>query len=645
MLSDFVGGYLYHVGLALALTAFIYAVGAGGLRLCLWPRRAQAVDLVWFGFPVGVTLTGLLCFAALAGGVWRWVAALAAIVLLGLAMTATRDAASVRRLIFRAILLGLPAVLLLALVDGFLMRGPSDKLGWSGYGDIAWYVGRMFNFHHQLIPPFEFLLEGQRYPYAPHGPTMIGAVLLDVPGFNPFLFIAVTTPTVFSVTMIAALVADAETRGVPPRDATVIAALILAGSFIYPSWLVESLPVAYAMPMLFAVRRFLAPWPYAPWSLLAIGILVAASSFLTKVFLITFVVGGLGAALLTLGAQRLDRRQFAALLSIGAVSLIAYIAWMLWVFGWAVSGYELGEIPVIGHLRRIGEPDAAVVPLAGFALRDAGMLLLLVLALRAERSWRTVLIAGGMLQFWIIPGGSGVASTGAIVLIALAIVEDPRWRRDLFSLALPAAMLLVGASLMRERVAVLVFGSTIPIMALSWVAAMRGGGPPPWHRWILAGQAAAGGVVLAVLAALALEVGVLRTAVTRLPHVLTPEAVDIWRQVRARTPPDALVFTDQTGELISLSAGWNSLAASGGRQLYIAGWYHTTWRHRPELRAERYAVNDAVLDGRQSPRSVPLSRAYGSYWAVVDRQRPVPDGFTQAYENASFRLLRIDRAP
>lgn len=645
MLSDFVGGYLYHVGLALALTAFIYAIGAGGLRLCLWPRRAQPADVVWFGFPVGVTLTGLLCFAALAGDAWRWAAVLATVVLLGLAATATRDFASIRRWTVRAVLVGLPAVLLLALIDGFLMRGPSDKLGWSGYGDIAWYVGRMFNFRHQLVPPFEFLLEGQRYPYAPHGPTMIGAVLLDVPGFNPFLFIAVTTPTLYSLTMIAALVADADSRDVPPRDVTLVAALILAGGLIYPSWLVESLPIAYAMPMLFAARRFLSPWPYAPWSLLVVGLLVAASSFLTKVFLITFVVGAVGAALLTLGMERLDRRQFIALLAIAAASLVAYVAWMLSVYGWAVSGYELGEIPVIGHLLRMRDAEAALVPLAGFAMRDAGMILLLLLAVRAERSWRTALIAGGMLQFWIIPGGSGVASTGATMLVALAVVEQPRWRRDLLTLALPGALLLAISSMMRERSSIMVFGATIPVMVLIWVAALRGSGPPSWHRGILAGQAAAGGLVLAVLAALAMEVGVLATAVSRQPHVLTPDAVDIWRQVRARTPPDALVFTDQTGEQISLSAGWNSLAASGGRQLYIAGWYHTTWRHRPELRAERYALNDAVLDGRRAPGTVPLSRGYGSYWAVVDRQRPVPDGFAQAYENGSFRLLRVDRAP
>lgn len=643
MLKDFALGYLYHVTLGVALAALIFALGVGGLRLCLWPRRAERADLLVLGLPVGIALLGPVCFLMLAGGVASWLGAALLLGLLIAAATWRGDAMAALGGIGRPLLVGAPAIALLALVNGFLMRGPSEKLGWSGYGDIAWFVGRMFNFLHQLIPPYEFLVEGERYPYAPHGPTMVGALLVDVPGFNPFLMISVTTPTFMGLAAIALLASGVATRGAIPTLAALAGAALFAGAFIYPSWLVESLPVAYSVPAVFAAARLIGPWPHRAWSLLAIGLLVGLSTFLTKVLLASFVIGALGFALIRVGRERLTPPQFTWLIATLAVVTAAYVAAMLWTWGWTISEYRYGSFPVLSHLRGVLADPGLSVPELGTATRDLALVLLLIAALRAERSMLTLLIAGGIVQYWISATFSAISSSASVMLVAQAVLTDPRWRRDLLTLLLPAAALLMVASLLRERFAVLIFGSMLAVMVLIWGSALLGRIDTLARRTLLLGQAACTVAWLGILGALAVEVGPLAAAVARQPHVLLPEAVDIWRQVRTRTPADALIFTDQTGEEISLSGGWNSLAASGGRQLYIAGWYHTRWRQWPEARAERYAINSAVLAGQVGPRAVTLSRAYGSYWAVVEQARPTPPGFTPVYANARYRLLRIDR--
>jgi hypothetical protein len=48
---------------------------------------------------------------------------------------------------------------------------------------------------------------------------------------------------------------------------------------------------------------------------------------------------------------------------------------------------------------------------------------------------------------------------------------------------------------------------------------------------------------------------------------LTPAMRDIWRAVRHRTPPTALIFTDQTGDDSRLDGGWNTYAMLGERQV------------------------------------------------------------------------------
>jgi hypothetical protein len=123
---------------------------------------------------------------------------------------------------------------------------------------------------------------------------------------------------------------------------------------------------------------------------------------------------------------------------------------------------------------------------------------------------------------------------------------------------------------------------------------------------------------------------------------LTPEVRDVWRAVRELTPANALIFTDQTGDLPFLLEGWNLYAISGQRQLFLSSSYTT-----PELRTDSaarravLATNAAVLNGSLSPSAVPTRRRYDSFFAVVSNSHRVPRDWTRLYENGAYSLYRL----
>ena len=127
------------------------------------------------------------------------------------------------------------------------------------------------------------------------------------------------------------------------------------------------------------------------------------------------------------------------------------------------------------------------------------------------------------------------------------------------------------------------------------------------------------------------------------PYGVPVEARDIWTAVRERTPPRALIFTDQTGtDPFPQLGGWNTYATTGQRQIYLAGWYQS-----PELRqsrqflAERLKLNEAILSGQMQPASLHVRRGpYSAYFAVVSRERPMPPAWQKAYENHAYTLYR-----
>jgi hypothetical protein len=125
------------------------------------------------------------------------------------------------------------------------------------------------------------------------------------------------------------------------------------------------------------------------------------------------------------------------------------------------------------------------------------------------------------------------------------------------------------------------------------------------------------------------------------PITLTGANYALWRHVADTVPEDALVFTSQTGPLITGTQGWNYYPGIAGRQLYLAGWSNSPLRVNPARRARRLRLNQDVISGRVSPTLLPLSRRYGSYYAALLQGDRAPPSFRRIYENERFVLYVI----
>src|SRR5262249_5299217 len=149
--------------------------------------------------------------------------------------------------------------------------------------------------------------------------------------------------------------------------------------------------------------------------------------------------------------------------------------------------------------------------------------------------------------------------------------------------------------------------------ALPWLAVMitvgvlAAAGPGRPRSVILAAGAglAFTAVLLAAVATGRLDIDAGYGAVQ--PGVLTPAVREVWARVRAIVPRDALVFTDMVAgpDDVSLTGGWNTYAASGQRQLWIANWVQSeTLRLDPSRVTPRLDTNRAVLEGRLDPATL-----------------------------------------
>jgi hypothetical protein len=124
--------------------------------------------------------------------------------------------------------------------------------------------------------------------------------------------------------------------------------------------------------------------------------------------------------------------------------------------------------------------------------------------------------------------------------------------------------------------------------------------------------------------------------------VLTPSVRQIWLAVKELTPPDALIFTDQTGIEATLLGSWNTYAFIGARQIFVSNLYmNATTRLDRKLSLDILRENEAILAGRLLPAQLALRGRYSSYYAVLSLGRPVPSEWFRVFENDRYVLYRI----
>jgi hypothetical protein len=124
---------------------------------------------------------------------------------------------------------------------------------------------------------------------------------------------------------------------------------------------------------------------------------------------------------------------------------------------------------------------------------------------------------------------------------------------------------------------------------------------------------------------------------------LTPQVREIWQAVRERVPPNALVFTDETGRDHRLLGGWNTYVLHGQRQVFISSWFQSLkLQANPAERDARLQMNDDVLSGQLDPTRAKTSRPYSSFFAVVSVGRHLPPRWHRIYANRDHVLYQWD---
>jgi hypothetical protein len=581
-----------HAALGVALAAGVWSIGLGVV-----PRGREPI-----AYPFGLVLSVAAATLALLSG---WLLPLSlALVLPPLVRGARRLPAATLRAAVPAAALGTAL--------GFVNHGPTESVDSSAYGDMLFYAAKVVSAGESLVPFRDLLVAGERQVWVESGWMLVGGALDGLPGVDPILFQAVTAPAFFLAALATGF--GFVRRAGPALDELV--ALLAVGAIAYPTWLTESPPVALAAPLAFSL--------YGVWRdplplrlLLAVGSACAVSFFLTKVLgLLPLTIVG------AVAIVRDHRRVAPALLGGAAAAAAAAVALFAADSAWLADVLEAKFLPADAARGLRRQLDVRDTQAASTGVLMVGELLLAA-ALARQRAWTLVAVLGvAIAGGWLLGGHCFDIVLGLAVLLAAVLVLD-RGVRDPLLLAAAALALGVGAWF-RDIAGV---GSTLLPLALIFSAVLLALAPRPR--------------AIAVVAAAAAVVAGLVVFPADRPTTLTSADHDAWSEMRATVPPDGLVFTSETGPVVTGDQGWNYYPGVWARQLYIAGWSNSPLLVDDDERRRRLARNRSVLKGRLDPRSLELDREYSSYYAVVDSSSRVPASFARLYGNRELTLYAI----
>jgi hypothetical protein len=505
----------------------------------------------------------------------------------------------------------LPAVAL-GTALGLVNHGPTDRVDSSAYGDMLFYAAKVVSAEQSIFPFRDLLVAGERQVYVESAWMFVGGALESIPGVDPILLQAATAPAFF---LTALAIGFALLRAPAARSAALVALLAVA-TIAYPTWLTESPPVAVAAPLafaLYAIWRDRLPLPL----LLTVGAAVGGSFFLTKALgLVPLTIVG-GVAIV-----RDHRRLAPALLAAAAVAGVAVVALFAADSAWLADVLEPKFLPVDAARGLRRQLDVRDTQTAATSVLIVGQLLLAAVLAR-QRAWTllavlTAAIGGG----WLVGGHGFDVVLGIAVLLAACLLVERGVKEPWLVGA--AAVALASAAWFRDISGVA--STLLPIALIVAGVLLALVRRPP--------LAIAAGV--AALIAIGLVVFPTDRATT-----LTSADRAAWEQMHDAVPPDGLVFTSETGPVVTGDQGWNYYPGIWGRQLYLAGWSNSPLLVDDEERARRLELNRRALAGLLDPRELELDRVYSSYYAVVDRGRRVPSGSELLYRNGELALYEL----
>jgi hypothetical protein len=509
----------------------------------------------------------------------------------------------------------LPGAVGLGFALGYAFHPPTQQLDSSAFGDYVWYAVRLLSAAKSIAPIRDYSVDGMHLTYLEGAPTFVGAALSPLPGFDAFVF--------GSATLMACLVSSlAIGFSVVLRSGNVQWPLVvLAVSCIaYPSWITESAPVAFALPLTFSI--------YALWrdgatrtEWLVLLPLLAFDFLLTKgVGLIPLVVVMPFALIRHHGLHVRRALPYAAVAAgVAALAIGVFAA----TSGWFVHILTLKFLPADAVRGLHSEFDVRSAENLTPALRIVGEALLLAALIRARATAFAAGCAAAIAATWFVGGhGFDIMFGTTVLLSVLFFAEDIEAYERARPLVLGAAAVLFLSAWFRDVAGVRTGAVLVALFGLALFAALG-----------RSRAAAVGAAALFLVSPLLIR---------QPPTTLGPPDHDIWQRVAEVVPDDGLVFTSLTGPQKTSDEGYNYYPAVARRQLYVAGWANSRLLVDSPARLRRLAENESVLAGARTPDRVPISTRYRSFFAVTRRGETAPPSFRRLYANDRYVLYRIE---
>ncbi len=610
------------------------------------------------GYPcgvVGATLSALLLSSSPA-----WLRVTGARLLLAAVLSLLSNRVEVRSAVREAlvpVLAALPFTFGFAALQGILHHGPTAELAASPPGDVIFYVAQLYTYYASPFPAPHVDLMSEGFSYNPligSAASLIGASLSCLPGFDPFLFYAVSGPSFYLVSpcigcslLHKTMIGTVQDEGVSRWECALLVPLLLLAVPVYPSWTIESVTVCYAVPLSFAAFALNVDERMSVAEIVTVVVLILVATAFTKVFaVIPCAVVGLVVLVQRLG-RRLQRLLWLVLV-VAALLGAAFVAYMLHEYSYILAMFQPEFLPVQALRRVLGFADGIGAQDAISPVEVTGQGLLILSAWRGRHRGVMLALAVGGLAYWIWHSFAYIAYGVGLAMMAGAMCSDPTylWRQR--HLVAAGAVLLPLRVWWAEGHVVGLFGGTISLLLMA-VSLL------PLATRLLRRETkvaetlarvtrvlSASVLVGAVLVMVALAWGVVGRGIAQ-DGALTPSDYDIWNEVKRRTPNDALLFSDWTGYSIDVKHGWNYYAAVSERQLYLGGWYGGRLRTDPGELQRRLQWNEDVLQGVTAPQAIPVSGRYSSYFAVVERARRMPATFTPVYANDKYTLYKVEK--
>lgn len=654
---------------------FMGTITAGLAVLSLAPQRWSLIPTDYFILSpmIGLLLWLIVCLAVrlLGGGSYLILGLIFSIAALRLPqILRLRDARNrmssvlAVRLRWKTLLLIYALNVALSAHLGLLWRLPSENIrGTVDLGDLAYLTGAFHSLKISLYPWMSYSVEGEYFHPFNQLQNFLALGFDSIPGFEISLFLTTSVSLFFclsTVFVIANMYRYRIAVGSAPLDAatTCTIILLLCTAIRYPSWLVETPPVAFAVPLALSIVYLIDRGKErVGFYYLAIPAAVIAFA-LSKVTIIT-VFGLYGFSMLSVRTWSDRSRAGLIALVIGSAMIAAFSALLLMLF-WhkfisfaTVNDFGPPSLQTFHYYllkgTRLLKAIRKTTPAFTF---DLGLLLLVLGVWRLRSYSLFIAILGGTLLYYSYSYLFYPTAAAAFILtlgwlLLCATQQAAIHRRAMIYFAVSGALVLC-SYFMRDPggwLLVLIWTSTFggSLVLLLYGETTSASGSKLRCRWSAFGDTWRYALsAIALMSVFAHANGDLRFDIPN-RQVVPLSLSDLWVNVRHFTPLDALIFTDQTGQNPTRLEGWNDLSMMAARQFYISSWATSFLRGDATARSKRLVDNSAVLDGKIRPEELQskLHRSYSSYYAAVRTSYPVPVTFEKIYSNDDYVIYRI----